>query len=204
MARWGLRLVVAPAVYGFSVGAVYSWRSAALNTLKFPLLIAVTAVVCAASHFLIARFFGLRLTFSQVRNLVFEGYGDLGVMLASLSTVLLFFALTFEPSISPTELGEYPWFLGLNVVLIAGLGSLSLVRQAHGVVRRAHTSTRRAACVVGGWLAVSLLVGAQGAWYLRPFFGNRAVPDDGTFCLGTRPDFRGATSFFEAVGDLVR
>jgi hypothetical protein len=197
------KLLVAPAIYGASVGAVHSIDYAALNVVKFPLLIWVSAIVCSGSHYMIARFFGLRLSFGEIRALVFEAYGDLSVMLASLSTVLLFFALTFEPPRTTFELGEYPWFLALNVLLIGALGSLALFRQCRAVLRRSGTTPRRAIAVVSGWLAASLLVGGQWAWYLRPFFGNRAIPADGSFCLGASPDFRGAASFFEAVSHLI-
>ncbi len=54
------------------------------------------------------------------------------------------------------------------------------------------------------WLLLSLLVGGQWAWYLRPFFGVASISAEVTpFCLGTLPDYRGATSFFEAVLHLV-
>jgi len=57
---------------------------------------------------------------------------------------------------------------------------------------------------VGGWLALSLLVGGQAAWTLRPFFGVRSIPGEKTrFFLGSAPDYRGSTNFYEAVRDVV-
>jgi hypothetical protein len=198
-----VRLVVAPAAYGFSVGAVRSWRFALLDLVKFPLLFAISIVVCAASYFLVARLVAPSLTLGDVRRLVIEVYAGVAVLLASLGSVCLFFALTIAPPTSTENLGEYPWFLGLNVLLIAVFGSLAVVRQASRLLRDHGLSRTRMAVTVAGWLTLSLLVGGQCAWYLRPFFGNRAVPDDGSFCLGTRPDFRGAESFYEAVYHLA-
>ena len=58
--------------------------------------------------------------------------------------------------------------------------------------------------LVAGWLALSLLVGGQAAWTLRPFFGVRSIPGAETrFFLGSSPDYRGSTNFYEAVYDLV-
>ena len=57
---------------------------------------------------------------------------------------------------------------------------------------------------VGGWLVLSLLVDGQAAWTLRPFFGVRSIPGAETrFFLGSAPDYRGATNFFEAVKNVV-
>ena len=58
--------------------------------------------------------------------------------------------------------------------------------------------------LVAGWLALSLLVGGQAAWTLRPFFGVRSIPGAETrFFLGSSPDYRGSTNFYEAVYDVV-
>jgi len=197
------KLLVASATYGFSVGAVHSLRFAALNLLKFPLLIGVSVSVSAGAYYLVARVLAPGLGFAAVRRLVIAGYADLAELLASFAPVTLFLAATLRSPTSLVELGEYPSFLAGNVALIAGGGALSVGRQAYALLGRHALSRARAVSLVGGWLAVSLLVGGQAAWYLRPFFGNRVVPDDGSFCLGSRPDFRGARSFFEAVRHLA-
>ena len=62
----------------------------------------------------------------------------------------------------------------------------------------------RRVITVAGWLALSLLVGGQVAWTLRPFFGVRSIPGAETrFFLGSSPDYRGATNFYEAVHNVV-
>src|SRR5690242_5067863 len=113
-------LLAAAAVYGFSVGAVRSWRYASLNLVKFPLLIAICASVCAGVYFLVARLLAPSLTFSEVRRLVMASYADLAVLLASLSPVCFFLALTLKAPVSAVDLGEYPLFLAFNLALIAG------------------------------------------------------------------------------------
>lgn len=159
--------------------------------------------MCAGAYFLMARLLAPSLGFSDVRRLVLAAYADLAELLASLAPVCLFLALTLRQPESTVALGEYPAFLGWNLFLIAACGVISVTRQTLAVVRDHAVVRRRAVSLVGGWLALSLLVGGQSAWYLRPFFGVRAVPDDGAFCHGRRPDFRGAESFYEAVAALV-
>jgi hypothetical protein len=198
-----LGLLAASAIYGFSVGAVHSLRYAWLNVVKFPLLICASASVCAGVYFLVARLLAPGLGFADVRRLVTASYADLAALLGSLAPVTLFLATTLRPPASPVDLGEYPSFLAGNLALIAGCGILSVSRQTAALLHRHGLTRSRALGVVGSWLLFSLLVGGQAAWYLRPFFGNRAIPDDGSFCLGRRPDFRGAESFYEAVYHLA-
>ena len=198
-----LVLVGSAAAYGFSVGCVHSLRYGLSNLLKFPLLLVVTASVCAVAYHLVASFAGARLRFGEVQQLSFALFRDASVMLASLSPVGLFLSLTIERP-GALGLGEYPLFLGFNVALIAVCGTVALGRQARGLAQRAGLSRRRGAAVVAAWLALSLLVGSQGAWFLRPFFGVASIRAEETpFFLGTRPDFRGATSFYEAVWQVV-
>ncbi len=185
------------------MGAVCSPRVAALNLVKFPLLIVVSLSVSAGAYFLVARSLAPQLGFAAVRRLVITGYGDLAELLAAFAPVALFLAVTSRPPTSLVDLGEYPAFLAANVVLIATAGVLSVGRQAVALLSRHALRRGRTVALVGAWLAISLVVGGQAAWYLRPFFGNRAVPDDGSFCQGSRPDFRGAESFFEAVYQLA-
>src|SRR5438874_1449699 len=95
-----LGLLVASAIYGFSVGAVRSFRYAGLNLVKFPLLICASAGVCAGVYFLVARVLAPSLAFSDVRRLVIESYADLARLLASFAPVTFFLATTLRPPAS--------------------------------------------------------------------------------------------------------
>lgn len=198
-----LTLVGCAAAYGFSVGCAHSLTFGLHNLVKFPLLLLVTASVCAVASHLVASFAGARLRFAEVQELNFALFTDASVMLASLAPVGLFLSLTHA---RPTESGlhEYPLFLAFNVVLIAVSGVTALWRQARGVMKKAQLGRRRGVVVVGAWLALSLLVGSQAAWFFRPFFGVATIrAEDTPFFLGTNPDFRGATNFYEAVWQIV-
>jgi hypothetical protein len=94
-----------------------------------------------------------------------------------------------------------PPVLGVNIALIAACGSLALLRQCRELALVHRLPLRRGASLVAAWFAASLFVGAQASWYMRPFCGVASV--DAPFMLGSAPDFRGATSFYEAVYQLV-
>jgi hypothetical protein len=203
MTRSLLVLVASAALYGFSIGSSHSWLYATRNLLKFPLLILVTAAVCAVSYFVLARFLGAPLGFVSVQRLVLAVFRDTVVLLASLSPVVFWLACTMQRPVG-RELRDYPLFQGLNVVAIAVSGCLAVRVQARRLLaERCLLATNRWP-LLGSWMLVSLAVGGQTAWYLRPFFGATPLGDImPPFCDGPAPDFRGARSFYEACWNLV-
>ena len=200
LARLVITTVAASAVCGFAVGSVHSRLFAIRNLVKFPLLIMLTSAICAAAYYVSSVFIAPRLTFAEAEILSLRTFRDVSVLLASLAPVLYFLALTIDQP-DRSGLGEYPLFLGLNVLLIAAAGSVALVCRAIVLARAKGLSAARSGLVVGTWLAISLFVGGQCAWYLRPFYGVSTVP--APFILGRAPDYRGATSIYEAVWNVV-
>jgi hypothetical protein len=157
--------------------------------------------MCALAYHAFALLATRRLTLRDVTAASLRTYADLSVLLASLAPVSYFLARTLA---QPTaeSLREYPFFLGLNVVFIASAGTVALTRQTLRLVREHELGLVRSAVVVAAWLAISLFAGGQCAWFLRPFFGVSTI-EVRDFADGTKPDYRGATSFYEAVWHLV-
>ena len=197
-------LVLASALYGFSIGSVHGTRFGLHNVIKFPLLFLLTGAACAVAYFLWASLIGgFRFRFADVQRLAMRLYRDAALLLAALAPANWFLARTLVPP-DETSLHEYPMFLALNVCFIALAGVLALVRQVRALARYHPWPLSRRLITVGGWLALSLLVGGQAAWTLRPFFGVRSIPADQTrFFLGSSPDYRGSTNFYEAVRDTI-
>jgi hypothetical protein len=202
MVRCLVATVAAAAVYGFSCGSVHSFGLAARNLVKFPLLILVTTAVSALGWCMFSAFLARGLDARAVMKLSLTTFRDVSVLLASLSPITLFLGLTIDKPLSTERLAEYPLFLGLNVAFIALCGTVALVRQARLLLRRHDLGLARSLMITHAWLAVCLVVGGQCAWYLRPYYGL-AFMENLPFAEGTAPDFRGATSFFEAVYHLV-
>jgi len=197
-------LLLASAVYGFSIGCVHSLRFGLHDVLKFPLLFFVTGAACAVAYFLWALLLGgARFRFVDVQRLAMRLYRDAAVLLAALAPANVFLARTLVPP-DASSLHDYPQFLALNVVFIAIAGALALLRQVRALAQYHPWPLSRRLTTVAGWLALSLLVGGQVAWTLRPFFGVRSIPGDETrFFLGSAPDYRWATNFYEAVYDVI-
>lgn len=201
MARSVAVLVLASAAYGFAIGSVHSPLFGTRNLIKFPLLILVTAAVCSAAYFLFARLITSRLSFRQVQRLAVGIFRDVSLMLASVAPALLFLAHTIEqPGLR--DLCEYPLFLGLNVMFVALAGAIIVIQRARVLLAGRGISVPRGLLIIGSWLLLSLLVGGQWAWYLRPLCGVSALTEETPFVLGNMPDYRGAANFYEAVWHL--
>jgi len=183
--------------YGFAIGSVHSTKFALRNLVKMPLLLVVTAVVCSLAYYLFARMLTPRLSFRDVQREAFGVFADLSLLLGSLAAPMLFLAHVIE---RPDDRGlhEYELFLVVNVAAIAFAGLLVVVRRVSTLAVSSGLGRARSSALVASFLAVSLLVGAQWSWYLRPFCGVATV--DAPFVLGTEPDFRGDRSFYEALG----
>jgi hypothetical protein len=198
-------LIACAATYGFAIGASNSWLDAARNLVKFPLLVLATASVCALSYFVVARFLGAPLGFVSVQRAVLAVFRDTVVLLASLSPAVFWLARTMaRPDAAARDLGDYPLFQGFNVAAIAVCGCLAVWLQAARLLARGDLGPAKRRALLASWMGLSLLVGGQVAWYLRPFFGiaGPEAPPPPWF-LGDAPDFRGARSFYEACANLV-
>ena len=196
-------LFLGSASYGFSIGFFHSTTYALRNLIKFPLLICVTASICAMSYFLVSRLLGARIGFFSVQKLSLDIFAGISLLLASLSVTNLFLALTLDPPSSAVELGGYRLFQGFNILLISICGSLALIREGGQLLAEHDLGAKRVSALILVWLALSLFVGGQGAWYLRPFFGVSTHPHFQEFCRGTQIDEGGINNFFEAVYHLV-
>ena len=204
MMRAAAVTAVCAAAYGFALGSAHSELYAVRNVAKFPLLILVTAGVCALAYWIVARGAGTKLTFLEAQRASWRLFHDLAILLASLSPVVFFLAGSARAR-DDGRLGEYDEFLAFNVAVVGAAGTLALVLQARRLFTSASSTPARAAAIVAAWLVLSLGVGGQAAFYLRPFFGFPAtrgyVPP---FFLGAQADLRGATNFYEAVWQTIR
>jgi hypothetical protein len=199
MIRLVLSTWIAAAIYGFSLGWAHSDLYALRNLAKMPLLLFATATITAPSAWLVARAAGASLSFLGVQRATWTLYRDAAVLLASMAPVVFFVACDLRAN-ATGPLGGYDAFLATNIGLVAVCGSLALARQARNLFETFHESPVRARAIVAMWLALSLLVGGQAAFYIRPFFGFPATRGGHPpFMLGSTPDLRGATNFFEAV-----
>ena len=91
-------LVLASALYGFSIGCVHSTRFGLHNVLKFPLLFLITGAACAVAYYLFACLIGgFRFGFGDIQRLAMRLYRDAAVLLAALAPANWFLARVIVP-----------------------------------------------------------------------------------------------------------
>jgi len=198
-----LTLIVASAIYGFSIGLSNSFVYAVRNLVKFPLLLLSTTSICALCYFVLSRFLGVRLGFVRVQQVVVAVFSDISRLLAALSLAVAFLALTGAP---PEEgrFDDFSMFLAFNVLAIAACGCLAVQRCSREYLPGEVASQGQRRTLVAAWMLTSLLVGGQMCWLIRPFFGSSTTADwTSPWFSGSEPGFRGARSFYEAVWFLV-
>lgn len=204
MMRGALTTLLCSAAYGFALGSAHSELYASRNLLKFPLLIAITGIVCALAYWIVARICAAQLSFVDVQRTTWRLFHDMSVLLASLSPAVLFLAWTSRAT-DDGVLGYYDSFLAFNMAIVAVAGSLALLRQARELFTLHGLAPASAKLLVGLWLALSLGVGGQAAFVMRPFFGFPATRGNTPpFFVLREPDLRGATNFYEMVWQTIQ
>jgi len=197
-------ILIGSSVYGFAAGAGHSLRMSAWGAAKFLFLIVLTCLICVIAYYTLSLFITRALRFADVMRMSLGIFADISVLLASLAPVTYFLGHTgVEPATDEAGLNEYPLFLGLNVAFIAVCGVVALARQGLRLLRAHRLGLRKSLAVLVAWVSISFFAGGQCAWYLRPFFGWPTI-ENPPFMKGSHPDPRGATSFYEAVWDLLR
>lgn len=196
-------LTLFSAIYGFGVGLSNGVVFAVRNTVKLPMLLLSTALICSLCYLVIARFLGARLSLADVMKIVVSVFSDTSRLLASLSPVVCYLALTMEAA-DQDSFGGFPQFMAFNVLAIATCGALAVWRRSRQHLRDVVDAAGTRKALIAAWLIASLAVGGQMCWLIRPFFGVESTADwDWPWFSGAEPGFRGARSFYEAVYYLL-
>jgi outer membrane protein TolC len=196
-------IVLGSALYGYAVGSAHSELYALRNLVKMPLLLLGTGALCALADHVLARWLLPQVRPARVAYGVLQAYGDLAALLASLSPCVGLLALSMRRQ-DDGQLGEYGAFLAANALGIAACGAAAVRARLRRLCDDG-AAPPRARALLAVSLALSLAVGGQVAFQLRPLFGlpaSRGAPPP-PFCLGDAPDARGARNFYEAMWQVA-
>jgi hypothetical protein len=168
--------VVGSALFGASMGF---WRApalAAINAVKFPLIILATAFGNALLNGLLAALLGARLSLRESLSLVLLSFEVAAMILASLAPINLFLAWNMPPmSAAPGTQTVYSLLKLSQVAVIAIAGLIACWRLLSCLVWRLKNQ-RAAVKVFWAWIAGNLLLGTQLTWICRPFIGSPHLP----------------------------
>lgn len=153
--------------YGFVMGTAngFSWYLVS-SPVKVPLLFLLTLGVCYPVLYVVNVIMGSRLGFLQTFALILIALALNAILLASCSTIVLFFALTGA---------DYHFLKLMHVGIFAFSGFWAMLGLWRGLIVMCESSNlypKQAVRILQIWILVFGLVGAQTAWSLRPFIGN--------------------------------
>ncbi|MDB6073240.1 MAG: hypothetical protein JWO89_880 [Verrucomicrobiaceae bacterium] len=185
-------IVIGCGIYGFAIGL---WRAPLLGVfvaVKMPLLVFFTLLVNGLINGLFAQILGSGLSFRQTLMACLMCFAIFGLMVGSLSPIVIGMVLDSPSPDSPDSEASYRMILLTHTAVIAAAGIVSnfkLLRLLQAFAGDAAVGKR----TFIAWLAGNLFVGAQLSYVLRPFFGNPGLKVE---FLRPNP-FQG--NFYEAV-----
>lgn len=152
-------------VYGISLGLFSHNLQILASSIKVPFLLFGTLLICLPALYIIEILFGSKLSFQQTLILLLASTYRMSVLLASMSPILfLFVPLTTEK--------QFISVLNIIIFSISGVFGLRLLWAGmHYLTVR--TQVARKNQIVKIWYAIYVLIGAQLAWILRPFIGEK-------------------------------
>ena len=159
--------VGAALLYGAVMGS-YSLRplQMACSSVKVPMLLAVSGLICLPSMFVVNTVLGLRQDLGAVLRGLVLAQGTVCVSLAALAP------LTVVAYLSLGEYGEAVLFNGVVFLAAALAGQVTLGRHYRPLIAAnpKHRIARDA------WLGLYVFVAIQMGWVLRPFVGDPNQP----------------------------
>ncbi|MCX6998448.1 MAG: hypothetical protein NTV49_15540 [Kiritimatiellaeota bacterium] len=169
-------LVAAAAVYGASFGLWRSPAQAASSAVKMPALLLSVATVSALANTWLAQSLGTRISLAQALFGMLLGFTIAAVLLAALSPVFFFLAVTLPGPLTPAAMTSYRCLLTLHTLAV-GLAGTAGVSQLGRLLALLTGQPRAARRVLLVWLAVCALAGSELAWVVSPFLNRPGEPD---------------------------
>ena len=174
LARHSRTLVLTIFTFGGLYGAVLGlWRSPLLGlyvSVKFPLLLCITALLTSVFNWMAASMLGLSIRYSQVALMTLFALATAAVILGSVAPIVWFMTMSAPaPTASARTAHNVLYLLHTGLVAAAGLGGtvflLKLLTISSGDARRARK-------IYAVWLLSFALTGGEVGWLLRPFVGS--------------------------------
>jgi hypothetical protein len=187
-------IVLGAGCYGAAMGWWRAPLQALFVSLKFPLILLLTALGNALLNSMLAPLLGVRAGIRQTFRAMLASFAIAAIILGAFSPVVAFLAWSAPPleSEGPARTTAYSLIMVTHVFVIA-LAGIAANARLYRLLCGLSGSRAAAGRVMVAWLAGNLLLGSQLSWNLRPFIGAPLLEVE-----FLRPNaFEG--NFFEAV-----
>jgi len=149
-----------------------AWNLRALqilySALKVPLLLAVSALLCIPSFWVVNTVLGLREDLGRATRGILAAQATLAVVLSALCPI------TAVANLSISDYDTVKLFNGVQFAIATIAGHIVLGRHYQPLIRR--NPRHRAGKAV--WLVLYVFVAIQMAWVLRPYIGTPDRPPE--------------------------
>ena len=169
-------LVAAAALYGASFGLWRSPTQAASSAVKMPGLLLSVAAVSALANTWLAQSMGTRISLAQTLFGMLLGFTIAAVLLAAVSPVFFFLAVTLPGPLTPAAMTSYRCLLTLHTLAVGLAGTAGVARLLR-LLDLITGQPRAALRVLLAWLAVCALAGSELAWVVSPFLNRPGEPE---------------------------
>ena len=163
-------LVALAFFYGIIMGCYNGFFQAVSSAVKMPVLFVLLILICFPAFYVIQAVLGSKLSLSQMITIILSGFIYTVSIMASFSTIVLFFLITG---------GNYAFIQLLHVAIITLAGIFGM---KHVVDALAYSCEKKkiypktGVLVFRFWIVIMFFVGSQLSWSLRPFIGSKDMP----------------------------
>jgi hypothetical protein len=187
-------IVLGAGCYGAAMGWWRAPLQAVFVSIKFPLILLLTALGNTLLNAMLAPLLGVRAGLRQTLRAIVASFAIAAMILGAFSPVAAFMTWSAPPlgSPGPAQSTAYSFIMVMHVLVIA-LAGIAANARLYQLLCGLSGSRAAAARVLIAWLGGNLLLGSQLSWNLRPFIGSPVL--EVQFLRPTA--FEG--NFFEAV-----
>ena len=152
-------------IYGLSLGMFAGSWQIPVCSVKIPMVLFGTLLLCLPALYILNIFFGTKLTIGQTLTLLLASTYLISVFIGSVSPILCFFILL-------TKLKKIISILNIIIFGVSGIFGLRLMWKGMNYLnaRSSYTSKMH---IVKIWYIIYILIIVQVAWILRPFLGEK-------------------------------
>jgi hypothetical protein len=170
-----LIIVMGAGLYGAAMGWWRAPLQALYVSIKFPLIMLLTAIGNSLLNAMLAPLLGLNMGLRQSFQAVLLSFSIAAAILGSLSPLLAFFTWNAPPMGQAGSTYSFIMLLHVVAIAFAGIaGNWRLLQLLQHVSGNRSVAQR----VFLAWLAGNFFLGSQLSWILRPFIGSPGLDVD--------------------------
>jgi hypothetical protein len=187
-------------VYGIVMGSYNGFLQSMVTGIKIPCLIFLSLLICFPALFVIQYMIGSTLTIYQMANIILSGFFVFSTISLSFAPIVIFFMITSD---------NYSFIKLLHVAIFVFSGIFAVKTITEGLTfscEKKNIYPKLGMKIFRIWVVILAFVSSQLAWNLRPFVGDRDLPQQ--LFRAKQSNFyvavmQSAANLFKTTGDQV-